>query len=440
MTKKTYENFDLSLKRSGEGYCAEVLGSSAGEATDAYFSLPALEVDWGELQASPETEAIQSFGQNLFNTVFNGAVQDCFRTTLGMIKTKQVGLRIRLRLSEQASELASVPWEYLYDTTQDNFLALSEETPIVRYLNIPQTIQPLGITPPLHMLVMISNPYQYPPLDVEQEWTDLNKSLDGLMRRGRVVLERLEHASWESLQSQLRKNEYHVFHFIGHGSFDQETEEGTLLLEDETKSGAPTSGKILGTLLHGSPIRLVILNACEGARTSRSKLFAGVAQSLLKAGIPAVIAMQSNILDKAAVTFAKVFYESIVDGYPVDAALTQTRIAIYAKDNKKAEWGIPVLHMRSPDGCLFDIKPGREESDEVTPAKLREILTSYFSKSELQELCFDLRNILPGLDYENFSGEGKAVKVVELISYCERHGHFDDLVRVCKELRPKAPW
>jgi hypothetical protein len=109
-------------------------------------------------------------------------------------------------------------------------------------------------------------------------------------------------------------------------------------------------------LLHDEKtLRLAILNACEGGRTSRSDPFAGVGQSLLQQGIPAVIAMQFEIPDEAAITMAYEFYSALADGYPVDAALSEARKGIFAEDYG-VEWGTPVLYLRAPDGRIFDIE------------------------------------------------------------------------------------
>ena len=65
--------------------------------------------------------------------------------------------------------------------------------------------------------------------------------------------------------------------------------------------------------------------------------------------------MQFEITDQAAVVFAQEFYSALADNYPVDAALTEARKAIFARGNK-IEWGTPVLYMRAPDGRIFDVK------------------------------------------------------------------------------------
>jgi CHAT domain-containing protein len=158
----------------------------------------------------------------------------------------------------------------------------------------------------------------------------------------------------------LRKEKYHIFHFIGHGAFSDFKEDGLLLLEDEQGAGVPVSGHYLGTLLHDEKsLRLALLNACEGARTSTSDPYAGTAQQLVRQGIPAVIAMQFEVSERTAATLSREFYRSLADNYPVDAALAEARKAIYMQ-GQDIEWGIPVLYMRSPNSQLFDVEPAAD--------------------------------------------------------------------------------
>jgi formylglycine-generating enzyme required for sulfatase activity len=372
MDEIRYLDFDLLIERAGEGYTARVLNSPAGQAT-AHFSLPFSELELenfllrvGRTRRGvrrlelPEMEAAKSFGGRLFQAVFGDAVRGCFRSSLDEASRQDAGLRIRLRLAD-APELADVPWEYLYNPALNRFLSLSADTPLVRYLDLPERIRPLAVKPPLRVLVMISSPSDHPPLDVEGEWARLREALGDLEQRGLVALERLEDATLMALQRRLRRGEYHIFHFIGHGGFDERAQDGVLLLEDEHGRGRPVSGQYLGTLLHDErTLRLAILNACEGARTSRTDPFAGTAQSLVQQGIPAVIAMQFEITDEAAITLAHEFYAALADGYPVDGALAEARKAIFAQEND-VEWGTPVLYMRSPDGRIFDVERVSEE-------------------------------------------------------------------------------
>jgi hypothetical protein len=72
---------------------------------------------------------------------------------------------------------------------------------------------------------------------------------------------------------------------------------------------------------------------------------------------------------------------------------------------------------------------------ETFRASLRKNLVEWFNDSELRGLCFDMN-----VDYETLSGDNKADKARELVSYCERRQIIPDLVVKCRELRPKVSW
>ena len=371
MTALTYLDFDLSIEAlNHEPTRYRARGSSlvAGQGSHDFslpFSAQDLKILFLELGrprrgvraiGSAEMQAAQAFGQTLFSHVFAGQVQSCLQRSLDRARQQGQGLRIRLRLSD-APDLADLPWEFLYDPNQSHFLAYSTMTPLVRYLDLPHTIAPLAVQPPLKVLVLIANPrdHGYATLKVEDEWRKVQSALAGLEERGLVQVTRLEAATLSALQRQLRRDQYHIFHFVGHGGFDQQTQSGVLLLEDEAGRSRLVSGHYLGALLRDHPsLRLALLNACEGARTSRADPFAGVAQHLVQQGTPAVIAMQFEITDQAAITLAHEFYNALADNYGVDAALSEARKALFAAGNDM-EWGTPVLYMRAQSGQLFEV-------------------------------------------------------------------------------------
>jgi hypothetical protein len=367
----SYLDFDLLVRRTEGGYRAQVLSSPAGEAT-ADFGAPFSELELENFLlrvgrprrgtrriGSPEMEAVKTLGKGLYEALFSGDVRDCWRSSLSEAEAQNAGLRLRLRIAD-APGLNDIPWEYLYNKSLNRFLSLSEYTPLIRYLDLPERIRPLEVDAPLKILVMISSPADYPALDVEGEWSRLNKALAGLIGSGHVRLERLATPRLSVLQRKLRGDEFHVLHFVGHAGFDRETQDGVLLLCDEAGKGRLVAAENLGTILHDHrSLRLVVLNACEGSRSSRSDPFAGVAQTLVQQGIPAVIAMQFEITDEAAITFAEEFYAATADGYPVDAALSAARKAIFAAGND-IEWGTPVLYLRAPNGQLFTVNRDAE--------------------------------------------------------------------------------
>jgi CHAT domain len=301
---------------------------------------------------SSQMHEAKHFGSQLFDAVFQQRVRDLYHVALSEADHEGRGLRITLYLTD-VPELMHIPWEYLYD--DPSFLAISAWTPVVRYLDLPRPRRPLEVEAPLRVLGMVSSPNDAATLDVEAEKQKLEGALSKLTDAGAIELQWLEDASLRSLLRALRAETFHIFHYIGHGIYDAQAEDGVLLLEDEGGRGRPVSGSELGTILHDcTSLRLAVLNACEGARTARDDPFAGVAASLVQREIPAVIAMQFEITDEAAVVFAEGFYEAMAAGFPVDAALAEARKAIFA-DHNDTEWGTPVLFMRVSDGRIFDM-------------------------------------------------------------------------------------
>lgn len=363
----SYLDFDLRIERDGEGYRAEVMNSPAGQGACVFKSpFSSMELENFLLRVgrprhstrrmdSPEIAAAKSYGGKLYEAVMSGEVQARWLSSLTEAETQGHGLRLRLRIAD-APELNGMPWEYLYNASLNRFLSLSERTPLVRYLELPERIKPLAVEAPIRVLVAISSPSNYPKLDVEREWSQLQDALQPLIGSGLVIMERLTNPRLSVLRAKLRSGEYHMLHFIGHGGFDTGSDEGALVFCDQEGKGRIVGAQRFGTILHDhQSLRLVILNACEGSRTSEKDPFAGTAQTLVQQGVPAVIAMQFEITDPAAITFAKEFYTVVAGGHPVDAALAQARLAIFADEND-IEWGTPVLYMRAQDGRIFTVR------------------------------------------------------------------------------------
>ena len=353
MAASGYLNFDLEIEHAGQNYSVQVLSSPAGEVR-AEIAAPVL--TQFDSAATP-----QVVGEQLFEAVFRDEIRSCLRRSMDEAKNQQQGLRIRLRLAD-VPELANLPWEYLYDRSRDTFLALSSETPLVRYLDLPEPPRGLEGEPRLRVLAVIASPAGYPPLDAEREWTSLKAALHDLEARGLVAIDRLTPPSIEALQRQLLRQEYHILHFLGHGSFDADASDSVLLLQDEAGQPQVVTGQYFSTLLrdHRS-LRLALLNACQGAEAAVGDAYSGVAQRLVRDGIPAVIAMRTAISDKAGIALAKSFYGALADGAGVDTALAESRKALFT-GGFQTEWGTPVLYMRAATGDLW-----RHEEAATTP-------------------------------------------------------------------------
>jgi formylglycine-generating enzyme required for sulfatase activity len=301
-----------------------------------------------------EEKIVQDFGQKLFESLFTGDIRSLYYESQRLVKQQNRGMRIKLRI--RSSWLSVVPWEYLYDKRSGEYVCLSRNTPLVRYLEISQPVRPLQVTLPLRILGMIANPHDSGSINSSLEKHRLETALSSLLDQGLVELSWLDGYTWRDLQKAMRHSSWNIFHFIGHGGYDSIRDEGLLIFGDENNSAQPLHAMQIGRLLaDNQSLHLVILNSCEGARGSKSDLFSSTSATLIQRGVPAVLALQYQITDKAAIELTRTFYECIADNMPVDAAVAEARKAISFTAANSLEWGTPVLHMRTPDGNIFNI-------------------------------------------------------------------------------------
>jgi formylglycine-generating enzyme required for sulfatase activity len=305
---------------------------------------------------SAEEQAVQDFGRDLFNALLADDVRTRYDLMRRRAQTEGRGLRVKLRIL--SPELAALPWEFLYDSRQNEYVCLSRHTPLVRTLELTQPGQPLTVRPPLRVLGLIASPNDLPKLDVAREKGRIETALKDLLVDRLVELHWLAGQTWRDLQRAMRGGPWHVFHFIGHGKFDRNADEGVVALADDYGDTYHLRASQLALLLADHPtLRFALLNACEGAQGGGRDIFSSTASILIGRGLPAALAMQYEITDRAAIEFARSFYEALADGLPVDAAVGEARKSIRLAVANTVEWGTPVLYMRSPDGVLFDLQP-----------------------------------------------------------------------------------
>jgi formylglycine-generating enzyme required for sulfatase activity len=305
---------------------------------------------------SAEEQAVQDFGRDLFNALLADDVRTRYDLMRRRAQTEGRGLRVKLRIL--SPELAALPWEFLYDSRQNEYVCLSRHTPLVRTLELTQPGQPLTVRPPLRVLGLIASPNDLPKLDVAREKGRIETALKDLLVDRLVELHWLAGQTWRDLQRAMRGGPWHVFHFIGHGKFDRNADEGVVALADDYGDTYHLRASQLALLLADHPtLRFALLNACEGAQGGGRDIFSSTASILIGRGLPAALAMQYEITDRAAIEFARSFYEALADGLPVDAAVGEARKSIRVAVANTVEWGTPVLYMRSPDGVLFDLQP-----------------------------------------------------------------------------------
>lgn len=360
---KVYRNFDLALRPAGNGRIqAQVLRSPAGEATDVAASLADLPTASGELTD------LAPHARRLGQALMPGAV--AARWAASQILAEQAGEGLRLRLTfpgdgeHGGPELARIPWELaeLGPAEAPQRPALRPQTPLVRYVNAPRPQDVLNVSGPLRLLVLASHVDDptLPALDVAEELALMADALAPVVEKGALQIHWPQaegngfHLSRARLMDQLRRVQPHLIHYIGHGVYDERQRTGYLLLSGADQAGSAALPSLLSMtdlalLLDGGAVRFGFFNACGSGAAA-----GGIAQTAVRATLPAALGMQVDAPDRAASLFAGAFYRALADHWPVDAAVVEGRRILAAElGMEQGWWAMPALYTRLDDGRIF---------------------------------------------------------------------------------------
>ncbi len=359
-----YHTFDLAISATGidHEYLLVAHSTTQGEATGrARINAAAPPLSTLLQQPAASNQQSVQLGTLLYQSLFVDQIALLFQRALGeCLRDDHIGLRIRLRI--EAAELAALPWEYLYDPQRRLFLAASVETPVSRYLNLTEPVRKLAGPEKINLLAVIP---QNSGLEIETE-REMLAALAGRLS-GKIAVDILAgEATQKALRAALRQHDYHIFHYAGHGSF--KNDEAFIHLDHSEKLTEPMNADQFAQFFLDYPsMRLVFLNACQGAARSSHQALTGLAPQLVLRGVPAVIAMQDSIANDDAVLFATEFYAELCDardGGQVEVAISRARKVLLQEKPQSAGFGNPALYLRAEEGRLW------EAQSEVTIAAL----------------------------------------------------------------------
>jgi hypothetical protein len=357
----TYCDFDVVVSRAGDGFEVRVLQSPAGETGAIRVSGNGLapspveqgttvggDRDIGSSQRDSRTDR-QQVGTSLFGVLFHGESLVRFRESRRLAAERGNGLRIVVRAGPSTDVL---PWELLYDTEWRRFIALDPMTPVVRCIEMPTREPAPRLRGPLRMVVAVATPAGLSAIDAQRELRDLSAALDRFVSAGVLELVPLVDASLDDIRCALADGDVHILHYVGHGSRRADGR-GVLQLTGGDGSPSARTGDELGAILTAAPgLRLVVLNSCHGAATAQDDPFAAPAAALVRAGVPAVLAMRHAVNDRAAIELSRAFYAELVAGAGVDHAITTARATLFARDDElAADWPTAALYLGSSLGA-----------------------------------------------------------------------------------------
>jgi CHAT domain-containing protein len=253
------------------------------------FRLAAVGEQIAQLQSelrkkAPIAETLKTAGAALFEELLRDDLRDAYVSARTLSAT-QTG-RLRLRINSDQPALVAIPWEYLYDRRQEQWLALRPELSLVRGLPLVGR-EPQPVTGPLRVLVMVADPTDLPPLNSAGEVANLQ----AIEATGMIEVLLVE-PTYGALLSALRQQNPHVFHFVGHGAFPNAesgrqagvrhvrisaagddpapaTQGMLAFCRDDGAADLVEAERLAPLLADCASLGLVVLNACEGAVTGR---------------------------------------------------------------------------------------------------------------------------------------------------------------------------
>ena len=312
----------------------------------------------GVLTRQPGREQLLRLGTILADLMLPGSIRDVFRDSVRTVREREQ--KLRLRLLPEAPAFQTLPWEYVYlpldgdDAAADaGFLALNPDLSIVRH-DPDRALEPrLSSRDNVRFIVALAEPNDQNPLNGGLERDAIGRLFDGDDTTGAVTPAWVEKATRDQLEEALRQPA-DIFHFGGRGAFDPATRRGSLILEGIERRPDPYEARFLARRLREAGVRLAVLGACTPGRSADEDGWYGVATTLIRQGVAAVIAGQTAVRDQHVGPLLERLYPLVLNGRPVDEAVAEARRALYERDGlARGEWGSLVLHMQAHSGVLF---------------------------------------------------------------------------------------
>ena len=359
---KNFSGFDVWIRKAQAAAAAavpaaEVFVSSSAAGTAHELLSDKLD-DPGFRQELTQASGVatsrqlrEKVGRTLFDTIFTGEVRTKWDQSWGRVNGGAAdGLSLSLLIEDP--DLALLPWELLNDP-DNGFLAATASAGVSRYLRVQEP--PLMVQQkPLRILIIVESPKGngLPPISEEEV---------GLLTQVLAVLPDvsfsiLKNPDNEAIQTELQK-EPHVIHFLGHGTSSQ------LALIGKDDQIRLINDQEFGALFLGRrSVRLVVLNACASSQTADGSLFSGIGPALVKAGVPAVVAMQYPTVQlETASKFSRALYRALVSGRQVDVAVNEGRNLIASDSLQTRDWSTPVLYLGTRSRRILDFQTDNQE-------------------------------------------------------------------------------
>lgn len=248
-------------------------------------------------QASPVPGDLWAHGQRLFAAMPPHATVP--------LRTATPDQPVRLKIASNSAAIDDLVWEWLNDG-QDPCLALRPNIRLSRVVPIHLAVPPLTVAPPVRVLLVLTNPKDERLLD---PWREIAAVRSGLSSPFYSV-EQLAEPTWDALVEALRREPWHIVHYIGHAGVDRG--QGNIILHDDSERTHWIGGSDLGAVLPMT-VRLLCLSTCYTAPNYQIAGLPRLAHTIASGRLPTVIANQYPVGEGGVRGFWQAFYAGLLE-------------------------------------------------------------------------------------------------------------------------------
>ncbi len=297
----------------------------------------------------------------LWKALFAGAIQNVARRLEGAAEGP-----LLVRLVVRGAELQAIPWEALCEPgTQSHFLGTSDRMLVARGVTTEEhgELHQLRVNGPVRIVVVA--PDEGPARDALKQ---LEQSLAAPIAAGAITwLPPItgKAAGSRALFGKLREADPHILHFVGHGrvpdvpgrAASAAGDDGALPPAELLLSDGWISAEHLAQELAASfrgVLRLVVLDACEGARPAA---LGSAAEVLASKGAHAVVAHLWRLEAEVARNCSAELYRALTGAGRARGDIVASLAAVRRRlllDSAVAF--SPVVYLRSSRSLIFDFQ------------------------------------------------------------------------------------
>ncbi len=348
---------ELTFQRRETGYVSNVRLIAPDDTLTTAHDVPCT-IDLAALSRLRNTP--REYGDALGGAVWQGRAAELLQEAMTLADGSLV--RVRVAIHPSASELHGLRWE-LIGYRDGVPLALRQRLGFSRFLSSPARLQS-NPKARLTLLAAVSNPDDLETFNLEKIDREVELALIRDVAGAWTDVRELKGScSVTNILMALREG-VDILYLVCHGVFDQEIREPFIYLQSEqTERAIDVNGRSFITLLGSlaQPPRLVVLASCQSANDDRaprigdSSALAALGPRMVEMGVPAVVAMQGEVMVETVSRFFPEFFKQLSTHGRVDVAMSEARLGVTQQD----DWWMPVLFTRLQSGKIW-YTPGLE--------------------------------------------------------------------------------